>query len=123
MLEIAVQVERVDGTRISDKANENAQSNYNLNVSLSEKDRTTDSLVLNFQIELTSSPPMAKFVVSGFATMKGNKEDIASGINAPDANRPPLVLITIYERVYGLLYLVAGNLRVPYPMPNLLKKA
>jgi CO/xanthine dehydrogenase Mo-binding subunit len=26
------------------------------------------------------------------------------------------------ERVYGLIYVLAGNLRVPYPMPNLLKK-
>ena len=123
MLEIAVQVERVDGNRLSDKANENAQSNYNLNVSLSEKDRTTDTLVLNFSLELTSSPVMGKIIVSGYASLKGNKEEIASGINAPDANRPPLVLVTIYERIYGLIYLVAGNLRIPYPLPNLLKKA
>jgi len=122
MLEVAVQVERVDGTRLSDKATENVQSNYNLNVSLSEKDRSTDSLTLNFSLELTSTPQMAKITVSGNVTLKGTREEIQSGISAPDDTKPPVVLVTIYERIYGLIYLVAGSLKVPHPMPNLLKK-
>jgi len=122
MLEVAVQVERVDGTRLSDKATENAQSNYNLNVSLSERDRATDSLTLNFSMELTSSPPMAKITVTGYVNLKGTRDEINGAISAPDDNKPPMVLVTIYERIYGLIYLVAGNLKVPHPMPNLLKK-
>lgn len=122
MLEVAVQVERLDATRLNDKANENAPSNYNLNVSLSERDRTAKDLVLNFQIELTSSPAMAKFIVAGYATITGSKDEIQSGITAPDDNKPPMVLVTIYERIYGMLYLAAGSLKVPYPLPNLLKK-
>ena len=123
MLEVAVQVERVDGSRLSDKANENAASNYNLNVSLSERDRTTEALVLNFSLELTSQPAMAKITISGYATLKGTKEEIQTGITASDENKPPAVLVTIYERIYGMVYLVASNLKVPHPMPNLLKKA
>jgi len=123
MLEVAVLVEKLDATRLSEKANENAPSNYNLNVSLSEKSRSAESLVLNFQLELTTQQQTAKITVAGNATLKGSKEDIQTGITAPDENRPPQVLLTIYERVYGLIYLAAAGMKVPSPLPNLLKRA
>ena len=122
MLDIAVLVERVEGARLSEKATENAQSSYNLNVSLSERDRTSGELVLSFVLELTSQPQVARIKVDGIATLKGNKEEVQNEITAPDETNPPRILVTIYERVYGLIYLVAGNLRVPHPMPNLVKK-
>jgi hypothetical protein len=122
MLDIAVLVERVEGARLSEKATENAQSSYNLNVSLSERDRSSGELVLSFVLELTSQPQVARIKVDGIATLKGNKEEVQNEITAPDETNPPRILVTIYERVYGLIYLVAGNLRVPHPMPNLVKK-
>jgi hypothetical protein len=123
VLAIAVLVESLDGTRLSEKASENAKSNYSLNVSLSEKERFSETLVLNFALELTSQPQAARFKVAGTATLKGTKDEIKDGITAPDESRPPPVLVTIYERVYGTIYLLAGALKVPHPLPNLLKKA
>ncbi len=122
VLEVAVQLETVDAVRLSDKANENADSNYSLNVSLSEKDRTSEALVLSFSLELTSQPQAARFKVTGNATLKGTRDEIKGEITAPDDKRPPQVLLTIYERVYSTLYVLAGALKVPHPMPNLLKK-
>lgn len=122
MLEVAVLPERIDATRLSDKISENSPSNYNLNVSLSEKSRSAEALVLNFQFELTTPQQTAKIVVAGTATLKGSKEEIQSGITAPDDTKPPHVLQVIYDRVYGALYLVASNLKIPQPLPNLLKK-
>ena len=122
MLDIAVLVERVEGARLSEKATENAQSSYNLNVSLSERDRSSGELILSFVLELTSQPQVARIKVDGIATLKGNKEEVQNEITAPDETNPPRILVTIYERVYGLIYLVAGNLKVPHPMPNLVKK-
>jgi hypothetical protein len=121
--DVAVLVERVDASRQSEKANENAESNYNLNVSLSEKERTPEALVLEFVLELTSQPLVAKIKVDGTATLKGTKDEVQTMITAPDDKTPPPILFSIYERVYGLIYLVAGSLRVPRPMPNLVKKA
>jgi len=123
MLEVAVVTERIDATRLSEKATENAPSNYNLNVSLSEKSRSAETLVLNFQLELTTPQQTAKITVAGSATLKGTKEEIQAGITAPDDSRPPHVLLTIYERVYGLVYTVATGIKIPTPLPNLLKKA
>ena len=122
VLEVTVIVEDVDAARLSDKANENAVSNYSLNVSLAERDRSTEHLILSYSMELTSQPPTARFKVSGSATLKGNREEIREGITASDMNRPPPVLLIIYERIYSTIYLLAGALKVPHPMPNLLKK-
>ena len=122
MLDVTVVIEDLDASRLSEKANENANSNYSLNVSLAERDRGSDHLVLSYSIELTSQPPMARFKVSGSTTLKGTKDEIKEGITAPDENRPPPILVMIYERIYSTIYLLAGALKVPYPMPNLLKK-
>jgi hypothetical protein len=123
MLEVGVLVERVDCSRLSEKASETTQSSYNLNVSLSEKDRKAGELALNFVLELTSQPQVAKITVNGTATIRGTKDEVQAEITAPDENTPPRILVTIYERVYGLIYLLAGNLKVPYPLPNLVKTA
>jgi hypothetical protein len=123
VLEITVIIEDVDAARLSEKATENATSNYSLNVSLAERDRSTDHLVLSYSLELTSQPAMARFKVSGSATLKGTKDEIKGGITAIDDHRPPPVLLEIYERIYSTVYLLAGALKVPHPMPNLLKKS
>jgi len=123
VLEVAVLVESVDADRLSEKASENANSNYSLNVSLSEKDRSSDGLILAFSLELTSQPQAARFKVAGNATLKGTKDDIKDAITAPDDNRPPPILLVIYERIYSTLYLLSSALKVPHPLPNLLKKS
>jgi hypothetical protein len=122
VLEITVIIEDVDAARLSDKATENAPSNYSLNVSLAERDRSPEHLVLSYSLELNSQPAMARFKVSGSATLRGTKDEIKGGITAPDDRRPPPVLVEIYERIYSTIYLLADALKVPHPMPNLLKK-
>ncbi len=123
MVEVAVLVDRVEGARLSDKASENSQPNYKLNVSLSEKDRTGDALVLNFVLELTGQPQVSRIIVQGTATIRGSKEEVQEELSTPEGNGPPKVLVIIYERVYGMIYLVAGTLMVPRPLPNLVKTA
>jgi hypothetical protein len=122
VLEITVLLENVDASRLSDKATENTSSNYSLNVSLSERERSTESLMLSFSLELTSQPPTAKVKVSGIATLKGTKDEIKEAITAPDDTKPPPVLVAIYERAYSTIFLLAGAIKVARPLPNLLKK-
>jgi hypothetical protein len=123
MLEVSVLVERIDAARLSDKANESLPSNYSLNVSMSERERSPEALILAFTLELTNQPQLARLAISGIATLNGTKDEIVSALAAPEDKGPPLVLTTIYERIYGLFYLVAGSLKVPHPLPNLLKSA
>ena len=121
MLEVGVLVERVEAARLSDKVNENSPSNYSLNVSLAERDRSADALVLSFTLELTNQPQLARLAVSGMATLKGSKEEIHEALASQDDKTPPTVLKTIYERIYSLFYLVASSLKVPHPLPTLLR--
>jgi len=123
MLQVSVLVERVDAARLSDKASENSPSNYSLNVSMSERDRSPETLVLKFTLELTNQPQLARLAISGIATLIGAKDEIQSALASLDDKVPPLVLTIIYERIYGLLYLVAGSLKVPHPLPTLLKSS
>lgn len=121
MLEVGVQVERVDATRLSDKVTEHSANNYSVNVSMSERDRDPEGLVLSFTLELTNQPQLARLAISGVATLKGTKDEIQGALAQTDDKTAPIVLSTIYERTYGLFYLVAGSLKVPHPLPNLLK--
>ena len=121
MLEVSVLVERIDATRLSDKASENSPSNYSVNVSMSERDRNPQALVLSFTLELTDQPQLARLVVSGIATLTGTKDEIQGALASPEDKGPPLVLTTIYERIFSLLYLLAGSLKVARPLPTLLK--
>jgi len=121
MFGVTVLVERIDASRLSDKATENSASNYGLNVSMSEKDRSSDALVLSFTLELTNQPQLARLSVSGIATLTGTKDEIQNSLETPDDKSPPVVLTTIYERTYSLFYVVATSLKVPPPLPTLLK--
>jgi hypothetical protein len=121
MLEVNVLIERVDAARLSDKASENSPLNYSVNVSMSERDRNPQALILVFALELTDQPQLARLAVSGVATLTGTKDEIQAALEAPEDKTPPPVLTTIYERIYGLLYLVTGSLKVPHPLPTMLK--
>jgi len=121
MLEVNVLIERVDAARLSDKASENSPSNYSVNVSMSERDRNPQALILVFALELTDQPQLARLAVSGVATLTGTKDEIQAALEAPEDKTPPPVLTTLYERIYGLLYLVTGSLKVPHPLPTMLK--
>jgi len=122
VLEVAVTLDRVEGVRLSDKADVNAKSEYKLNVSMSEKQRAPEELTLGFTLELTCQPQIAKMTVSGTVVLTGPDEEVESDIAPGEEKTPPKVVETIYERVYGLVYVLAGSLKVPYPKPNLLKK-
>jgi len=122
VLEVAVTLDRVEGVRLSDKADADAKSEYKLAVSMSEKKRVPGELTLNFTLDLTCQPQVAKLTVAGTVKLGGPEEEVAEIITPGEEKSPPKVVETIYERTYGLLYVLAGGLKVPYPKPNLLKK-
>jgi hypothetical protein len=123
VLEVSVVVERIEAARLTEKANEELRSNYKLNVGLSEKQRKAASLVLGFNLELTQVPQTAKITLTGTAELTGTEEEIKERITSKSENTPPPVVEIIYERVYGLVYIIAGGIKVPRPLPNLLRKA
>ena len=122
MPDIHVLVERFDATRLAEKATQDTVSTYTVNVSLSERERTPSSLALNFEFELSCQPQIAKISVNGMTTITGSREEIQTLLRPADPKSPPQILINVYERVYGMIYLIARDLDLPPPMPGLMRQ-
>jgi hypothetical protein len=122
LVEIKLQVERLEAIRLAESAKEDTTANYTINVSLSERERTPSAISLNFDLALECQPQLAKISIRGFTTVKGSREEIQSVLRPADPNSPPLILVTVYERIYGFIYLVARDLNLPHPMPGLLRQ-
>jgi len=119
MPEVRVQVERVEGIRLSEKATEDTPANYTVNVSLSERQRESGLLALNFELDLSGQPQISRLMVTGYVTIVGSREEIQTLIKQQDDKSAPPILVTIYERVYGLLYVISRDLHIPHPMPGI----
>lgn len=119
MSDTRVLVEHLEAIRLSEKATEDTSATYTINVSISERTRDPTTLSLNFELDLVAEPQIAKLIVGGVSTIAGTREEIQTAIRPADSKSPPPILFTIYERVYGLLYLISRDLKIPHPMPGL----
>jgi len=122
MVDIQVQVERLDAVRLSEKATQDTAATYTVNVSLSERERNPSSLSLNFEFELACQPNIAKITVHGSTAITGTRDEIQALLRPADAKSPPTILLTIYDRVYSSIYLLARDLNLPHPMPGLMQQ-
>ncbi len=121
-LEIEVTAERIEGARLSPGVDENTKANYKLNVSVSEVRRRPGSMGLAFTLELSAAPQVAKMTVSGNAKVTGVEDEIRLATAPRQGKAPPKLVEMLYDKLYGLLYILAGSLNVPYPMPSLVKE-
>ncbi len=119
MPDIKVQVEKVEGIRLSENATEDTPATYTVNVSLSERQRESSLLALNFELDLSGQPQISRLVANGYVTITGSRDEIQSLIRQQDDKSAPAILVTIYERIYGLLYVISRDLHIPHPMPGI----
>jgi hypothetical protein len=122
VLEVEVTVEKIDCTGHADRVKEVSKSNYTLNVSLAERKRRPDGLTLSFTLEIMGASDVASMTISGMARLTGSEAEIAESLAVGEGKTTPQVVESIYEKIYGLVYLLAGTMRVPPPLPNLVKK-
>ena len=123
MLEVEVTVEKIDCTGHADRVKEISKSNYTLNVSLAERKRRPEGLTLSFTLEIIGAMDVATLNISGAARLTGSESEIAESLAVGEGKTTPQVVETIYEKIYGLVYLLAGTMKVPHPLPNLVKKS
>jgi hypothetical protein len=123
MLEVDVTVEKIDCTGHAERVNEISKSNYTLNVSLAERKRRPEGLTLSFTLEIVGASDVASMTISGAARLTGSESEIAESLAVGEGKTTPPVVETIYEKIYGLVYLLAGTMKVPHPLPNLVKKS
>lgn len=121
MVELAVKVKTIEASKTSDETNFNSQVTFGVNSSINEVERGPGVLGMKFSIDIDTQPAAAKVFVSGAATLTGKDEEIEELLNAKEADGSPVLFMRIYQKVYAMVYLVAGSLDIPYPAPGLLK--
>ena len=120
--EVITKIRSVTATKSDENSNRNTPVVFNFGVNMDEADRKNDSVKLNFQMTMDTDPSIVKFMVEGSALIQGEVDEIEK-ILAPDGQTGvPHVFTRIYQEVYAVIFLLAGNLDVPYPSPALLKR-
>ena len=118
---IEVTIKAVEGSKLAEDVTSDSSVNFNVNANITESERNPDRLTLKFVIDLTTDPDVAKMTVSGSAVLTGDDREIETLLTPKDGESVPPVFMKIYQKVYAVLYLVSGSLRIPYPSPGLLK--
>ena len=121
MVELEVLVKNVEASRLSEEARDEASVTFDVAASLSEVDHQAGQFTLKYSIAITSQPPVARMDVAGTARITGEETEIQELLKSPTANTPPPVFMSIYQKVYAILYLLSGSLKIPYPSPGLMK--
>ncbi len=121
MVEVEVLVKSVEATRLSEEARDDTGVTFDVSASLSETDHQAGQFLLKYGIAITSQPPIARMDVGGTAKITGEEKEIDALLKTADPNTPPPIFMTIYQKVYAILYLLSGSLKIPYPSPGLMK--
>jgi hypothetical protein len=118
---IEVAIKSVEGSKLAEDVTSDSSVNFNVNANLVESERSPDKLTLKFTIELGTDPDVAKMTVTGTATLTGDDKEIETLLKPKEGESVPPVFMKIYQKVYAVLYLMSGSLKIPYPSPGLLK--
>jgi hypothetical protein len=118
---IEVTIKSVEGNKLAEDVTSDSSVNFNVAANLVESERNPDRLTLKFTIELNTEPEVAKMTVVGTAVLTGDDREIEALLTPKPGETVPPVFMRIYQKVYAVLYLVSGSLRIPYPSPGLLK--
>jgi hypothetical protein len=121
LVEVEVLVKNVEAARLAEAAGDDASVTFDVAVSLAEAENQGGQFTIKYDIQITSQPPVAKMTVSGTARITGEQSEIDSVLKSSDPNDAPPLFMMIYQKVYAILYLLSGSLKIPYPSPGLMK--
>ncbi|MDG6900137.1 MAG: hypothetical protein JRN13_06060 [Nitrososphaerota archaeon] len=121
MAGIEVAIRSVEGSKLAEDVTADSSVSFNVAANLVESERNPEKLTLKFTIELNTEPDVAKMTIAGTAVLTGDDKEIDTLLTPKEGESVPPVFMKIYQRVYAVLYLVSGSLKIPYPSPGLLK--
>lgn len=87
---------------------------------LDEQKKSTDRVVLSFNLSITTKPNVVKYSTLGVVTLEGDPVDIKKRLEPNPKTNIPQVLFTVYQHVFNSIYILASILNTPYPPPDLL---
>ena len=116
---IRVKLSRVEGSKIDTGVTPDSVT-FDVDVSMDEENRTNQELTVTFNLKISTKPTLVKFEVGGTAVISGGREAFDAALEMDEESSAPKVLHFVYQRVFTSLYLIAAQLEVPYPPPDLL---
>lgn len=121
MAEIEVTISNIEASKLNENVNEEEDVAFNVDASITETQRDPGRVALKYVIKLDTEPSIAKMSISGRCLISGDDKEIDAFLRVEDESSVPPVFMKIYHKIYAILYLISGSLRIPYPSPGLLK--
>jgi hypothetical protein len=94
--------------------------NFDVKAKLAERERKSQTVILDFKLFLTTKPSLVKFEVEGTATLSGKDAEINKMLEVDPETKVPYVFQRIYQTAFTAMYLLSTILNVPPPPQDLL---
>lgn len=94
--------------------------NFDVNVKLEEVERRTGEAIFNFAVAINTKPSVARFDVTGTATVKGGTDTIEKLLQTDPETKVPHLLKRVYQHIFLSVFLLSAIINGPHPPPDLI---
>ena len=115
---IQVAISNISAVKLSEKPS-SGELTFDVGAKLEEKERKSGRVTVSFALTVGTKPNVAKFGIEGLTTLVGKDSDIEKLLEIDPETRIPIMLYSVYQRLFMALFLVSTLLETPYPPPNL----
>jgi len=94
--------------------------NFDAKAKLEERERKSQTIIIGFNLLLTTKPSIVKFEVDGVATLTGKDAELSKMLEVDPETKVPYVFQRIYQYAFTAMYLLSTILNAPPPPQDLL---
>lgn len=94
--------------------------NFDVKAKLEERERKSQTIIVGFNLLLTTKPSIVKFEVEGTATLMGKDAELSKMLEVDPETKVPYVFQRIYQYAFTAMYLLSTILNAPPPPQDLL---
>ena len=94
--------------------------NFDVNVKLEEVERRSGEAIFSFAIAINTKPSIARFDVTGTATVTGKSDTVEKLLQTDPETKVPHLLKRVYQQIFLSIFLLSGIINAPHPPPDLM---
>jgi hypothetical protein len=87
---------------------------YQIDVSLDEVENSESEIKLKYKFALLSNPNNTKISVEGLVSIPGNEIETSKQLE-PDERNTPVIVNTVYQEIFPLIYIISKTMQIPCP--------